>query len=69
MDAEKLLSDMLNNEFLVEMSKGLYEDLGIEEPIVSELTKKMADRLDTEWCRKSNDLTHEKVHCKDGVKN
>jgi hypothetical protein len=66
MDAEKLLSDLLNNELLVEMSKDLYRDLGIEEPIVSELTKKMTDRLDTEWYRKSNDLTHEKVHYKEG---
>lgn len=66
MDAEKLLLDMLDNELLVEMSKGLYEDLGYDEPIVSELTKKMTDRLDTEWYRKSNDLTHEKVHCKIG---
>lgn len=57
---------MLNNELLVEMSKGLYEDLGYDEPIVSELTKKMTDRLDTEWYRKHNGWSNEKVHCKIG---
>ncbi len=69
MDAEKLLSDMLNNEFLVEMSKGLYESFGYDEPTVSELTENVVRRLENEWYRKSNDLTHEKVHCKEGVKN
>lgn len=64
MDAEKLLSDLLNNELLVEMSKGLYEDLGYDEPTVSGLTKKMADRLESEWYRKYNGWSNEKVHCK-----
>lgn len=67
MNAESLLSDMLNNEIFVEISKGLYEDLGYDEPIVSGLTKKMADRLESEWYRKYNGWDNEKVHCKIGV--
>lgn len=67
MNAESLLLDMLNNELNVEIAKGLYESLGYDEPIVSGLTKKMADRLESEWYRKYNGLSHEKVHCKIGV--
>ena len=67
MDAESLLSDMLNNEILVEISKGLYEDLGYDEPTVSKLTKNIACRLENGWYRKYNGWSNEKVHCKIGV--
>ena len=66
-DAETLLLDMLNNEIFVEISKGLYEDLGYDEPTVSELTKKMVNRLESELYRKCNGWNNEKVHCKIGV--
>lgn len=67
MNAESLLSDILNNEFLVEMSKGVYEHLGYDEPTVSKLTENMACRLENEWYRKYNGWTNEKVHCKIGA--
>ena len=67
MNAEKLLSEFLNNELLVEMSKGVYEHLGYDEPTVSKLTENVVDRLECEWFRKYNGWDNEKVHCKEGV--
>lgn len=56
MDAASLLSEVLK------MSKGLYKNLGYDEPTVEKITITVTDRLDCEWFRKANGIKNEDVH-------
>jgi hypothetical protein len=64
MDAESLLSDLLNNELHVEILEGLCEKLGVDEPTVKKITENVACRLECEWFRKYNGWNNEKIHGK-----
>ena len=62
MDAEKILTQLLQKQLDVEICKSLYEDMGYEEPIVDQLTKVLEDRITDEWNRQANGLNNRNVH-------
>ena len=62
MDAEKILTQLLQKQLDVEICKVLYEDMGYEEPIVDQLTKVLEDRITDEWNRQANGLNNRNVH-------
>ncbi len=62
MDAEKILSSMLNDEFENEVMKEAFEFVKYDEDITRELIRESTYRLDNGWYRKSNKWTNEMVH-------
>ena len=62
MNAEKILSRMLNDEFESEVLKEVFESMEYDEDITRKFIRVAADRLDTEWHRKNSGLTHMDIH-------
>ena len=61
MDAEKTLTELLNNELMGEVLKEVCLELEFEED-TDEFFNIVNDRLISEWYRKSNRWTNEMIH-------
>jgi hypothetical protein len=62
MNAEKILSSMLNDEFEVEVLKEVFESMEYDEDITRKFIRNATYRLNNEWVRKSNKWTNEIIH-------
>jgi hypothetical protein len=62
MDAEKILSRMLNDEFESEVLKESLEFVKYDEDITRKFIRDATYRLNNEWVRKSNKWTNEMIH-------
>ena len=64
MNAESLLSDWINKEFLFEMSKELMEEMDYEPSVTMNMVDELNNRLENEWFRKHNGWNNENIHGK-----
>lgn len=64
MNAESLLSDWINKEFLFEMSKELMEEMDFEPSLTMNMVDELNNRLENEWFRKYNGWNNENIHGK-----
>ena len=64
MDAEKLLTNLLDNKFKEQLVSELYDELGYDKPMIDELVHVLSSRLENDVERSLQGITNDVAHCR-----